>query len=439
MVSNPMQRKSRNAFLLGVIITLFITGVIIVLLFFMLKQKDEEIKTIESSKKSVYVLGQDVKAGQILTQDMFELKKVPENLIPENATATMEKIDAWFLQTKSGEAIYTDEYGLYLDKPNGDADTIIEVLKNEGKEFEDSKGNTVAVGDFYVDVSGITEKVNSINSVTQDENETGMFIVDEQELDKITRVYQENATGQFYIYKIDSTTLNTSATKTRVKEYIELNSVPVLAKVEMNKNTVITPQLVVQSDQTVTDDTREEEYNMIELPIELMTEDYVDIRLMTPSGQNFIVISKVQVNIPMNLDGTYVADTIRVNLREDEILAMSSAIVEAYGIEGAKLYVTKYVDPVMQKAATPTYTPNASVTAQIDSNGDGKIDNPNIVENAKQELAKRYTEEAKKTRNDYLNQIINATEGYYDNITSGMDNEVVNSQEARQDYLESLQ
>ena len=33
MASNPMQRKARNSFLLGMIITLLITGAIIVFLF----------------------------------------------------------------------------------------------------------------------------------------------------------------------------------------------------------------------------------------------------------------------------------------------------------------------------------------------------------------------------------------------------------------------
>ena len=41
MASNPMQRKSRNSFLLGMIITLLITGVIIAMLLFMLKQKND--------------------------------------------------------------------------------------------------------------------------------------------------------------------------------------------------------------------------------------------------------------------------------------------------------------------------------------------------------------------------------------------------------------
>ena len=201
----------------------------------------------------------------------------------------------------------------------------------------------------------------------------------------------------------------------------------------MNANTVITSKLVVQSDEIITDDTRKEEYNMITLPIDLMTNDYVDIRLRTPGGQNFIVVAKAQVDIPMKADGTYVIDTMRVNLREDEILAMSSAIVEAYGLKGSQLYVTKYVDPAMQEAALPTYTPSAAVTAQIQSN-------PNIVDIAKEELASRYSEAAKKARNDFLQQMIDATnqEEYLDNIQEGVEQDLGTSLTTRQQYLESL-
>jgi len=162
----------------------------------------------------------------------------------------------------------------------------------------------------------------------------------------------------------------------------------------------------------------------------LMTNDYVDIRLMTPGGQNFIVVSKTQVDVPMSEDGTYIPDTIRANLREDEILAMSSAIVEAYGL-GGKLYVTKYDDPAMQQPSMPTYTPNAAVTAQI-------IDNPNIVEVARKELATRYSDAAKNARNQYLQQMINATENYIENVNEKLVENVGMSITARQQYLESL-
>lgn len=433
MASNPMQRKSRNSFLLGIIVTLLITGIIIAMLLLLLKQKNDQIKAEEEAKRLVYTLTQDVKAGQILTEDMFTLKSIHSDSIPSNATSTPQVIESWFLQTKEGEKVYTDRYGLYLDRSFGDraADTIIEVQQNSGTTIEDSKGNKIATGEYYVDVNGTIEKVNSLNSVTQDSY--GMFFVDTQGNDKITRVYQEDITNEFYVYKIDTATMNTNDSKVRVKEYIDIKNVPVLAKVNMNMNTVVTPQLVVQSSEVITDDTRQEEYNMIVLPVDLMTDDYVDIRLMTPNGQNFIVVSKAMVEVPMNADGTYVSDTIKVNLREDEILAMSSAIVEAYGIKGSKIYVTKYADPAMQAASLPTYTPNAAVTTQIQSN-------PNIVDMAKEELASRYSEAAKKARNDYLQQYINNIDSnqYNSNIQSGMEEDIGTSITTRKKYLESL-
>ena len=434
MTSNPMQRKSRNSFLLGIIVTLLITGVIIAVLLLMLKQKNDELQEEISSKRNIYTLAEDVKAGQILTQDMFVKKAIHSGTIPNNATSVDQVIESWFLQTKTGEAVYTDKYGLYLDRSSSDlaADTIIEVLQNTDKEFKDSKGNVVAVGEYFVDVNETTEKVTSIEKYTQDEQ--GVYFVDTQGNDKITRVYKTKGTDEFYIYKIDTSTMNTTGSKVRVKEYIDIKNVPVLARVDMNANTVITPKLVVQADEIITDDVRQEQYNMITLPIDLMTNDYIDIRLKTPNGQNFIVVSKVLVDIPMNEDGSYVSDTIRVNLREDEILSMSSAIVEAYGLNGSEIYVTKYVDPAMQEPALPTYTPNAAVTAQIQGN-------PNIVEIAKQELASRYSDAAKNARNNYLQQMINGIDyqEYLDNIQSSVEEGIGNTVNTRKKYLESLE
>lgn len=82
MASNPMQRKSRNSFLLGMILTLLITGVIIALLFLQLKQKTEQLNAELNAKVNVYTLTQNVKSGQVLTQDMFALKKIHKDSIP---------------------------------------------------------------------------------------------------------------------------------------------------------------------------------------------------------------------------------------------------------------------------------------------------------------------------------------------------------------------
>lgn len=412
MASNPMQRKSRNSFLLGVILTLLIAGVIIALLFLQLKQKTEALNAELSAKVKVYTLTQDVKSGQVLTEDMFSLKSIHKDSIPSNATATPSVISTWFLQTKDGTMVKTDKQGLYLDKP----DSILEVMEESGEKYKFPNSEKTAV--------------SSRDEIIQDE--AGAYIVDtSNSTDEITRVYQEDSTNQYYIYKLDTSSMSTGSNKTRTKEYLKLQNVPVLAKVTMNANTVITPNLIVQSDEVVSDDTREQEYNMVVLPVDLMTDDYVDIRLMTPSGQDFIVVSKAKVTIPVNADGSYVTDTMKVNLREDEILSMSSAIVEAYGLLGAKLYATKYVEPGMQEPSAPTYTPNAAVTSQIDNN-------PNIVEKAKEELRARYSDSAKKTRNDYLQSAINGADDYSSNVQSGADDDITKQNTARQKYLESL-
>lgn len=411
MASNPMQRKSRNSFLLGMIITLLITGVVIVFLFLQLKKAKDEQKQEEAQKVNVYTLNMNVKSGQVLTEDMFSKQRVNKSTIPSNATSVASVIESWFLQTKDGNKVNTDSEGLYLNR----ADSIIEIAQEDGE--------------YYKMVNGQKEKVSLRTDPIQDDQ--GAFIVDTNNEDTITRVYQEDSTGQYYVYRLDSSTMNTGNNRTRVKEYLEINNVPVIAKVDMNKNTVITPDLVVQSDEVVTDDTRQQEYNVVILPTDLLTDDYIDIRLMTPSGQDFIVVSKVKVEIPKNADGTYVADTIKVNLREDETLAMSSAIVEASGLLGSKLYATKYVEAGMQQASLPTYTPNAAVTAQIQSN-------PNIVDQAKEELAARYSQAAKDSRNNYLQSLINQSEDYYDNQQDAMEDSIKNSQAARQKYLETL-
>ena len=67
------------------------------------------------------------------------------------------------------------------------------------------------------------------------------------------------------------------------------------------------------------------------------------------------------------------ASTIWVNLTEEETLMMSNAIVEAYMMEGAILYTTKYIEPGMQVASTPTYIPSEAVINLVQSD-------PNIVE-----------------------------------------------------------
>ena len=130
MAINPMQRKARNSFLLGVIVTLLIAAIIIAFMFLQLSKKDKELKEEIGTKTAVYTLKQDVKSGQVLTADMFSIQNVKTTTIPGNATSLAGVIDTWFLQTKAGENVQTDAEGLYL---NG-SDSLIELTK-EGNTY----------------------------------------------------------------------------------------------------------------------------------------------------------------------------------------------------------------------------------------------------------------------------------------------------------------
>ena len=393
MAVNPMQRKARNSFLLGMILTLIITGVVIALLFMQLKQVKDEQAAELAKLVNVYVINQDVKSGQILTEDMFITKQVNRETIPESATSLSAVIDSWYLQTEDGKTINRDQDGLYINE----SDNLLEVTSSEA---------------------------NSRNTYTYDnDGETLYFMTTTNDDSDVTRLYEEINTGNVYRYVLNNGTIT--------REFIRLNSVPLLAKIDIKANTVITADYVVQSDAVVTNDARLEEYNMIVLPVDLITDDYVDIRLMLPSGQNFIVVSKAQVQIPQNEDGTYVSDTIRVQLTESEIMLMSSAIVEAYGIEGAYLYANKYVEPGLQDSATTTYYPNNAIIAQINAN-------PNIVTTARNELSNRLTEAARQVRQNNLQPIIDGNEDYSTSVQEGMTEGTAKSQESRVNYLDLL-
>ena len=360
MATNPMQRKARNSFLLGMLVMLLIAGVIIALLFMLLLNKTKKEQEELKASVNAYVLNQDVSSGQVITTDMLTLTTVNKTLVPSNATSDLSIIQNYALQDKEGNNIYT-KYD-----------------KNNNAKLYISKSNT------------------------------------EYEVKK------EDETENYYI------------TRNNEKEYLELDSVPLVAKVTMKKNTLITTELISKGDNVVQDDVRKQEYNMLVLPMDLETGDYIDVRLMLPSGQDYIVVAKKEVEIP-NVGGTDSEDTIWVNLSEDEILHMSCAIIDAYKIKGAKIYATKYTEAGMQKAATPTYPLNESTTKLLQND-------PNILAKAMNEIKARYSQtDASSLRNDSINSVISSQgDQAQSNLETNMDTSITNSKKSRKDYLDSL-
>lgn len=362
MATNPMQRKTRNSFLLGMLLMLVITGVIIAILVMQLMDRIKEENAKKATMVSIYVLNNDVSSGQEITSDMLIKKEVYRDLVPANATSNMDVLETWKMQDKEGNEVY---------------------IKG-GNDREDNGRYRL-----YIKRGGVEYQLK-----------------------------QEAETEQYYIEVRND------------KEYVELNSVPIIAKVDLNKNTVLTQDLITKSDDPVKDDVRRQEYNIITLPMDLATGDYIDIRITYPNGQDFIVVAKKEVEIPV-IDGVNSVDTIWANLSEDEIISMNCAIVEAAKLPGCKIYANKYTDPGMQKAAIPTYILNAETLTQL------RI-NPNIVEESIREITNRYSNESVSIRTNINEQLEDDKIDTSSNLQTNIQQSVTNSQSSRKQYVESL-
>lgn len=203
-----------------------------------------------------------------------------------------------------------------------------------------------------------------------------------------------------------------------------------VAKIDLTKGSILTSAVVADSENPITADIRLQEYNMLKLNSQIASDDFIDIRLRMPNGQDYIVVSKKKVEIPQ-ISGIDSENTIWVKLTEDETLSMSNAIVEAYKLDGSVLYTAKYVEPGTQEKATPTYVPSAEVVNMI-------TQNPNVVQEAKTAMYNRY-QQFTSTRNS-----INSALGTVDaddaksRVSSGTTSEVTNAQEQRKSYLDDL-
>lgn len=90
MAKNPMQRKAQNSFLLGILVTLLITGIIIGFLVVKLTQVTKERQQEQANSRTVYVLTQDVNSGDTITVDKLQAKTIDTSIAPANALSIAE-------------------------------------------------------------------------------------------------------------------------------------------------------------------------------------------------------------------------------------------------------------------------------------------------------------------------------------------------------------
>lgn len=155
----------------------------------------------------------------------------------------------------------------------------------------------------------------------------------------------------------------------RVDDYGNKLEKTMIMKINIPKGSIITKDMMYESDDEIQDSQRIQEFNMISLPSQLKNGDYIDVRFRLATGQDFVVLAKKKVL------GT-TATTVWLKLDELEMALINNAIVESYMITGSKLYAIEYIEAGMQKESTPTYVASGDVLGAINRN-------PNILNDAK--------------------------------------------------------
>ena len=142
-------------------------------------------------------------------------------------------------------------------------------------------------------------------------------------------------------------------------------------KTALNKGTFIQSNLIYEGEANQ-DDLRIKELSCLKLPNQLQENEYIDIRIGFPDGEDYIVVKHKKIlgfiqNEEERITG------IRLELSEEEILRISAACMDVNSYKNTELYVIEYKAD-FQEAAMHNYPINQKVydLLQWDPNVSGK-------------------------------------------------------------------
>ena len=125
MAKNPMQRKSRNSFLLGMLVTFIVMGAVVGVLVFRLISINNSNKIEKNAEQEVYILAKDVKSGENIKIDSLKKVKVSSNVVPQNKISVMQIEDTTIakIDLKQGTILASDMISTEGDKTTSDLRT----------------------------------------------------------------------------------------------------------------------------------------------------------------------------------------------------------------------------------------------------------------------------------------------------------------------------
>lgn len=145
-------------------------------------------------------------------------------------------------------------------------------------------------------------------------------------------------------------------------------------RINLTAGTLLTEDVIMDS--PINSDYRSFDVITSYNPIGLEVDDYVDIRFITPMGEDYVAISHKRV------EGVY-NGILKLSLSEYDIMVYNSLVVDKILLEGSIIYSTKYLEPGGQEPAIESYPLSGEVmrVALSSPNVGRKIDYITMVSN----------------------------------------------------------
>lgn len=119
-------------------------------------------------------------------------------------------------------------------------------------------------------------------------------------------------------------------------------------KIDVSTDGPITADMVAQEEYGPTDRLQLVVIDAMTPSLELG--DYIDVRMVTPYGVNYVVMSKKRVT-------NIYESGIEVVMSEAELMVYSGLLIDQYMNTGTMVYTSKYLDPTLQKSTYTMYVP----------------------------------------------------------------------------------
>lgn len=159
-------------------------------------------------------------------------------------------------------------------------------------------------------------------------------------------------------------------------------------RIELPQGVIVTKSMIYDN-KDISNDLRLHNFPYVKLTDKVETGGYIDIRISFANGADYVLLSHKKVeDCSLYNEAEGIPNALWMEVSEEEIMRMSSAVVDAGMSEGCSIYAIKYIND-SQQGAVVNYPVNTTIQSLIERD-------PNIVSKAADNVSAKLREDIDK-------------------------------------------